>query len=259
MNRALNIIAYIVYAALTLPVLFVVIASFTQASYLSIPPQGYGLRWWNVMINDREMMTGFWISAKIAFLTVLISVPTGAMAAIFLGQLTPRKRALLTTILASPLSVPMVLTGFSLLVMLTQIGLVNTVGLVIGHSVISVPYVIRSTLASMSLSDPSLPRAAAIQGAKPWQVIWYVVLPTLRPGLISGALFAFLTSLNNVVISVFISQPGMSPLPVVIFSRMENLAEPSVAAASTIVIMLTVVCCLILESRYQIFRSLAGR
>lgn len=259
MNRALNVVAYVMYAALILPVVFVIGASFTAAGYLSFPPPGLSLRWWQVMINDGEMMTGFWISAKIALLTVLVSVPVGAMAAIFLSQLSYRKRNILTTIFASPLSVPMVLTGFSLLVMLTQMGLLNQVGLVIGHTVISVPYVMRSALASMSLSDPSLPRAAAIHGAKPWQVIWYVIVPTLRPGLVSGGLFAFLASVNNVVISVFISQPGISPLPVVIFSRMENLAEPSVAAASTAVIMLTALCCLFLESRYQLFRSLAGR
>ncbi|MBA4790107.1 MAG: ABC transporter permease [Pseudomonadota bacterium] len=259
MNRFLNIVAYVVYAVLALPVVFVVGASFTSAGYLSFPPQGLSLRWWNVMVNDREMMMGFWISVKIALLTVLISLPVGALAAIYLGQVSPQKRNLLATLFGSPLSVPMVLTGFSLLVLLTQLGLLNQTGLVIGHTVISVPYVLRSALSSMSLSDPSLPRAAAIHGARPWQVLWHVRLPALRPGLISGGLFSFLASINNVVISVFISQPGISPLPVVIFSRMENLAEPSVAAASTAVIVVTALCCLLLERRYQLFRSLAGR
>lgn len=259
MNRTLDIIAYLMYLALAVPIVFVIGASFTSAGYLSFPPQGLSLRWWEVMLNDREMVTGFWISGKIAFLTVLVSVPVGAMAAIYLNYLKPRTRNILTTVFASPLSVPMVLTGFSLLVLLTQMGVLNQVGLVIGHTVISVPYVLRSALASMSLSDPSLPRAAAIHGAKPWQVIWYVIVPTLRPGLVSGGLFAFLASINNVVISVFISQPGISPLPVIIFSRMENLAEPSVAAASTTVIILTAICCLFMEAKYKLFRSLAGR
>ncbi|WP_164107717.1 ABC transporter permease, partial [Serratia marcescens] len=80
--------------------------------------------------------------------------------------------------------------------------------------------------------DPALPRSAAIHGAAPWQVIWHVTLPLLRPGLISGGLFAFLASINNIVVSAFLAQPGENPLPVVIFSRMENLAEPSAAAAS---------------------------
>ena len=121
------------------------------------------------------------------------------------------------------------------------------------------PYVLRSALVSTSLADPALPRSAAIHGASPWQVIWHVTLPMMRPGLISGGLFALLASLNNIVVSAFIAQPGVNPLPVVLFSRMENLAEPSVAAASTAVIILTAMLCLILERRYDLFRSLAGR
>ena len=259
MSRFLTVMAFLTYAALALPVFFVIGASFTSAGYLSFPPQGLSLRWWDVMINDREMMNGFWVSAYVAVATVLISVPVGALATIYLGQIPIRARNILVTFFASPLSVPMVLTGFALLVLLTQMGLLNQLGLIIGHTVISVPYVTRSALASMSLSDPSLPRAAAIHGARPSQVIWHVILPSLRPGLVSGGLFAFLASVNNVVISIFLVQPGTSPLPVVIFSRMENLAEPSVAAASTAVIVVTAVCCLILEKRYQLFRSLAGR
>lgn len=145
----------------------------------------------------------------------------------------------MASLLTAPLSVPLVLTGFALLVLFTQLGLLNEAGLVIGHTVVAVPYVLRSALASLSLCDHSLPRAAAIHGARPWQVIWHVMVPMMRPGLVSGGFFAFFASVNNIVISVFIIQPGSSPLPVVIFSRMEKLAEPSVAAASTTVIVLT--------------------
>jgi len=259
MIRFLNVAAWLVYALLAFPIILVVGASFTAASYLSFPPEGLSLRWWHVMFSDGQMLTGYIISARVALLTVAISVPVGALAAIFLSQFSNRSRNILTMIFASPLSVPMVLTGFSLLVLFTQIGLLNEQGLVIGHTIISVPYVLRSALASMSLTDASLPRAAAIHGARQWQIVWYVILPMLRPGLVSGGLFAFLASINNVVISVFIAQPGAVPLPVVIFSRMENLAEPSVAAASTLVIAVTAGCCLLLERRYALFKSLAGR
>ncbi|MBN9436586.1 ABC transporter permease subunit [Bosea sp. (in: a-proteobacteria)] len=259
MTRFMSFLAWLVYAALTLPILMVIGASLTAGAYLSFPPQGLSLRWWNVMIQDPDMVNGFVVTARVAVLAVLISVPSGALAAIFLSRQPPVRRNLLAAIFTSPLSVPLVLTGFSFLVFFTQLGLLNEVGLVIGHTVIAVPYVLRSALASLSLNDTSLPRAAAIHGAKPWQVIWHVTIPMMKAGLISGGLFAFLASVNNIVVSVFVSQPGDNPLPVVIFSRMENLAEPSVAAASAAVIIATAVICLVMEKRYALFRSLAGR
>jgi putative spermidine/putrescine transport system permease protein len=255
MKVALSIAALLLYALLALPVALVVAASFTSAGYLSFPPVGLSTRWWKAMFADRQMMAGFLISGRVALFTVLVAVPIGALAAIQLRELGPRTRNALATVYTSPLSVPMVLTGFSMLVFFTQLGLLNEVGLVIGHAVIAVPYVLRSALTSLSLVDPALPRAAALHGARPYQVIWHVTLPMMRSGLVSGGLFAFLASINNVVVSVFVAEPGAIPLPVVIFSRMENLAEPSVAAASSLVIALTAGCCLLLETRFPLFRA----
>lgn len=251
--------AWLVYLSLLMPILMVMAASFTAGGFLAFPPQGWSLRWWEAMINDRDMVHGFMISLRVALVVVALSVPLGALAAIQLSLAGPRRHQLWSGIFASPLSVPLVLTGFSLLVFFTQMGLINERGLIIGHLVVSVPYVLRSALASLSLADHSLPRAAAIHGAAPVRVIWHVYFPLIKPGLISGGLFAFLASINNIVISVFVTQPGGSPLPVVIFSRMENLAEPSVAAASTTVIICTALLCLLLERRYSLFRALASR
>ncbi|MBN8943009.1 MAG: ABC transporter permease [Rhizobiales bacterium] len=259
MDMVFRIAAWFTYALLLLPIVLVTGASFTAGGYLTFPPEGLSLRWWRVMVADPDMANGFLISFRVALLTLVLSVPIGALAAIQLSRLSPMLRTWLTAVFAAPLSVPLVLTGFALLVFFTQAGLLNETGLVIGHTVIAVPYVLRSALVSMSLSDPALPRSAAIHGAAPWQVIWHVTLPLLRPGLISGGLFAFLASINNIVVSAFLAQPGENPLPVVIFSRMENLAEPSAAAASAAVIVLTALLCLVLERRYALFRSLAGR
>lgn len=259
MTRLVSGAAVVVYGLMIVPIVMVTGASFTAGGYLTFPPQGLSLRWWRAMVQDPDMMAGFLISARIALWTLALSVPTGALAAVQLSRMSPRWRTWLTSVLCAPLSVPLVLTGFALLIFFTQLGLLNETGLVIGHTVVSVPYVLRSALVSTSLADPSLPRSAEIHGASPRQVIWHVTLPMMRPGLISGGLFALLASLNNIVVSAFIAQPGVTPLPVVLFSRMENLAEPSVAAASATVILLTAAVCLILERRYDLFRSLAGR
>jgi putative spermidine/putrescine transport system permease protein len=259
MNRMMGGFALLIYAALALPVVLVAGASFTAGDYLSVPPQGFSRRWWQAMLDDPDMVLGFVISLRVAAATVAISLPLGALAAIGVARAPGGWRTTLATLLASPLSVPLVLVGFSQLVFLTQLGLMNEIGLILAHVVVSTPYVMRSALASYALMDPFTARAAAIHGAKPWQVIWHVILPALRPGLVSGGLFAGLASLNNIVVSAFLARPGASPLPVVIFSRMENLAEPSVAAASTAVILLTTVVCLVLEKRYSLFATLARR
>lgn len=259
MNRVMGGLALLIYAALALPVVLVAAASFTAGDYLRVPPEGFSLRWWRAMLDDPDMVTGFLISLRVAAATVVISLPLGALGAIGVARAPGGWRATLATALASPLSVPLVLVGFSQLVFLTQLGLLNEGGLILAHVVVCTPYVLRSALASLSLMDPFTARAAAIHGAAPWKVIWHVILPAMRPGLVSGCLFAGLASLNNIVVSAFLARPGASPLPVVIFSRMENLAEPSVAAASTTVILLTTLMCLVLEKRYSLFATLARR
>jgi putative spermidine/putrescine transport system permease protein len=248
----------LIYAALLAPVVFVVGASLTSGDYLQFPPNGLSLRWYGAMLNDREMVGGLKISLLVAVATVVLSVPIGALGAIYVDTLPKARRALVASLFLTPISVPLVLTGFALLVLFTKLELLNLAGLIIGHTVIAVPYVLRTALASLSLSDPAVPRAAAVLGARPWKVLWHVTLPLLRPGLVSGGLFALLTSFNNIATSVFIAAPGDSPLPVVIFSRMDNLGEPSIAAASATTIILTAIACLLLEKRYALFRSLGG-
>jgi putative spermidine/putrescine transport system permease protein len=253
-----RVLSYFVYTALLLPIIFVLGASFTAGGYIRFPPDGLSFRWYVAMWNDADMMKGLLISLYIALITTVISLVIGTMAALYLVRLNSRGRQLMASLFLSPLSVPMVLTGFAMLVIFTQLGLVNGTGLVISHVVVTVPYILRTVMASLSLTDPFIPRAAAILGADPWRVFWYVVMPILKPGMLAGGMFTFLASFNNITISVFISSPGASPLPVVIFNRMENLAEPSAAAAATAVILLTAVGILILEQRFSLFKSLLG-
>ena len=253
-----RVVAYAVYVLLVLPILLVLGASFTSAGFIGFPPVGLSLRWYRALLADGDLVQGIWLSLRIALATVAGSLLIGTMAVLYLAVAGRRGKLWLATFFLSPLSVPLVLTGFSMLVLFTRLGLVNTTGLIVGHVVVTVPYVLRTVMASLSLADPFLPRAAAILGANPWQVFWHVSLPLLRPGMVAGALFAFLASFNNITLSVFISTPGASPLPVVIFSRMENLAEPSAAAAASVVILLTATGVLLLERWFSLFGALLG-
>lgn len=254
----MRVLSYLVYIALLLPIVFVLGASLTAGGYIRFPPDGLSFRWYVAMWNDPDMMKGLVISFNIALITTGVSVVIGTMAALYLFRLNARYRQIMASLFLSPLSVPMVLTGFAMLVLFTQFGLVNVTGLVISHVVVTVPYMLRTVMTSLSLTDPFVPRAAAILGAGPWRVFWHVTMPILKPGMLAGAMFTFLASFNNITISVFISSPGASPLPVVIFNRMENLAEPSAAAAATAVILLTAVGILVLERHFSLFKSLLG-
>lgn len=251
--------AAIVYVGLLAPIVFVVGASFTAGGYIRFPPQGLSLRWYSAMLADGDMVDGLLISFEAAAAATAISLVVGTTAALFLQHRTARVRDTLSTLFLSPLAIPLVLTGFALLVMFTRLQMVDITGLIIGHAVVTVPYVLRTTLASLALADPFIARAAAVLGARPWQVFRHVILPGLRPGLLAGGLFAFLSSFNNVTVSVFLSAPGRSTLPVVIFNRMDNMAEPSSAAAASAVIALTALGILLLERKFALFRSLAGR
>jgi putative spermidine/putrescine transport system permease protein len=253
-----RVLAHIVYVLLVLPILVVLGASLTAGSYIRFPPDGLSVRWYQAMFHDGDMVHGIWLSMEIALVAVAFALLIGTLAALYLSRLGPRSQNVLASLFLSPLSVPLVLTGFAMLVLFTQFRLVNMLGLIIGHIVVTVPYVLRTVMASLSLTDPFVPQAAAILGARPWQVFWHVILPILRPGLIAGGLFTFLASFNNVTISIFLSVPGASPLPVVIFNRMENLAEPSSAAAASVAIVLTAASVLVLEWRFSMFRSVLG-
>ncbi|MBX3513178.1 MAG: ABC transporter permease [Xanthobacteraceae bacterium] len=251
-----SIFAFIIYAIIIAPVLMVVGASFTETRFIAFPPQGFTLDWYWRALNDRALMGGLWLSVTIALTAVGISTVLGTMAAIYLARPKAFGGAVLSSFFLAPLNVPAVMTAFALLLAFTRWGLINWYGLVAAHVVLTLPYVVRSVLVSLAGLDSSIQRAAGILGASPLRVFWHVTLPLIRPGVVAGAIFSFLISFNNVPVSVFISSPGSAPLPVVLFNRMQWLAEPSVAAAATIAIVATISTMLILERRFSFYQSM---
>lgn len=252
----LGIFAWIVFAVIVMPVIMVIGASFTQTRYIAFPPSGWTLDWYGKAAADGALVNGLWQSVALAAVSVTLSVVLGTLASLYLNQSAARGRAALSSFFLAPLNVPSVMTAFALLLAFTQWRLVNFWGLAAAHVVLTLPYVIRSVLVSLAGQDPSVQRAAAVLGASPARVFWHVTLPIIRPGVLAGATFAFLISFNNVPISVFLASPGSAPLPVVLFNRMQWLAEPSVAAAATLTIVATIATMLALERRFSFYRSM---
>lgn len=251
-----QVAAYALYAAILLPTLMVVGASFTQTRFIVFPPVGFTLDWYGAAVADTALMNGMRLSLTVAGAAVAVSVLLGTTAALYIVRPGARWRDSLGSFFLAPLNVPSVMTAFALLLAFTDWRLLNWTGLVIAHVVLALPYVVRSVMVSLTGMDQALNRAAAVHGANPLRVFLRVTLPLIRPGVLAGALFAFLVSFNNVTISVFITAPGSAPLPVVLFNRMQWLAEPSVAAAASLTVLATIAAMLLLEWKFSLYRSM---
>jgi putative spermidine/putrescine transport system permease protein len=250
--------AIIVYALLALPMLVMISASFTQTQTIQFPPHGFTLKWYGAVFDDWDMMNGVVLSAKIAAGAALGAAVLGTLGALFLSRTGGGKRELFQSFFLAPLTIPHVLIGLAFLMTFSNIGLISGVGLCIAHVVICTPYMVRSVLSMLMSSDPALPRAAAVLGANPFRTFIHVTLPTVRPAIVSGAVFAFLVSFNNVSISMFVSSPRTATLPVVIFNRIDYVPNPSVVAIAALMILATFVILLVLDKAFSLFRAMFG-
>lgn len=251
-----SVAAWLTYALIVVPLVMVIGASFTETRYIAFPPQGFTFRWYEAAVADSALMHGLGLSALVACGAVAISVVLGTLGALYLSRTAGRLKEVFAAFFLAPLNVPAVMTAFALLLAFTQWHLINWWGLVVAHAVLTLPYIVRSVLVSLAGQDPAVERAGAILGASPLRVFRHITLPLIRPGIIAGGIFAFLISFNNVPISVFLASPGSAPLPVVLFNRMQWLAEPSVAAAATLTVVTTLAIMLALERRFSFYKSL---
>jgi putative spermidine/putrescine transport system permease protein len=250
--------AIIVYTLLALPMLVIVAASFTETQTIEFPPYGFTWHWYGAIFDDTDLVDGVILSAEIALGAAAGAAVLGTLGALFLARTGGAKRELLQSFFLAPLAVPHVLTGLAFLMTFSIVGLVNAVGLCLAHIVICMPYVVRSVLSMLMSSDPSLPRAAAVLGASPFRSLLYVTLPMVRPAIVSGAVFAFLVSFNNVSISMFVASPQTATLPVVIFNRVDYVPNPSVVAIAALMILATFVILLVLDKAFSLFRGMFG-
>lgn len=235
---------------LQIPVIVVVLAAFSTTSYLTIPPQGWTLAWFAKVLSDPTYLSAIRMSLILAIGSTAISLFLGVAAAYALARrMLPGSEAV-TAFLMAPLIMPSVVIGVAMLQYYSLIGLRGSlVGLIFAHVVITVPYIVRSALSSISGLDVSLEEAARVLGADGFEAFRLVTLPLIKPGLVAGALFAFITSLDNVPVTIFLISASQTTLPVLIFSSVEMGIDPSVAAISTLLIVVTGVVLLLAERR----------
>ncbi len=231
------------FVFLYLPIVALVIYSFNDST---IPNRwaGFTLKWYAALASDREMLAGLWLSLRIAFFTACASVVLGTLAAFALVKYKRfTGRTLFSGIVSAPLVMPEVIIGLSLLLMLVSvqraIGVPERGLLTIwfGHLLLGMAYATVVVQARLQDLNPQLEEAAMDLGARPWQVFTLVTLPMIAQSLLSAWLLTFTLSLDDVVLSAFLSGPGSTTMPLVIFSRARLGLNPSVNAVATLIVL----------------------
>ena len=234
-------LAALLAAAIVLPVLAVAPLAFSDQSFLVLPPRHWSLRWWGVFFADASWLRALLTSLEVAALSCIVSVAAGTAAALGLRALGPRMRALANGLLLGPLIAPVIVLAVGLYALARSLGLVgSTLGLVLAHTMLALPYVVLNVGVSVAALDPRLALAASGLGAGPVRVFRTVTLPAIAPGVVGGGVFAFVTSFDEVVLAVFLAGPGVRTLPVRIWEEVRTEYTPVVAVAATIMIALAV-------------------
>lgn len=227
---------------LLLPTLIIVLASFTASDYIAFPPEGLSLRWFARMAELEEVRAAAWRSLYIAVAATGAAVVLGVAAAFPLVRGRFAGREALNAWLMSPLVLPTLVYGLAALMFLSALRVPLSVPvLVLSHVAIILPYVIRTTAASLALIDPQLEEAARSLGADAWRAFLAVVLPNLLPGIATGAAFAFITSFDNLTVSLFLAGPRVETLPIRLFAMIQFDLDPAAAAISTVLVLLALV------------------
>lgn len=227
---------------LLLPVLFIVALSFGNSQWLMFPPPGWTLQWYSQLFSDPGWLDSLMTSVELGLVVMVLSVALGLFASLALTRGNFRGRAVLKALFLTPMVLPVVVLAVALYGFFLRIGLTGTlVGFVIGHLIIALPFSIIAISNSLEGFDTSLEDAALICGAGPLEVKWRVTLPAIRLGLFAAAIFSFLASWDEVVVSIFMSSPLLQTLPVRIWSTLRQDLTPVIAAASSLLVGLTVV------------------
>ncbi len=207
--------------------------SFTAREYLSFPPAGFSFKWYPRILAMPGFLDSLELSLELATLTMIVTVALGVTAALGLARSSFPGRGALIAGLMSPLVVPSIVTGVALLQFFFDRDLRSAYwNLLAGHVVITLPYVVRTVLASLEVFDWSLVDTAYVLGAGPLRAFWRVTLPIIGPGVVTGAIFAFLVSFDNYTVSMFLGDADQTALPVRVFGYIQNVFEPTVTALS---------------------------
>ncbi len=242
---ALPATVLLVYLYILAPVMFVAWIAFFDQDIIVFPPEGYTLKWFAQVWERRAYQRGFVTSFQVAAVAMVLGVALGTLASIALVRYRFPGREAINTLLLSPLIVPGIVAGTAIYVFFVYLD--NTFewemkgtlpGLVAAHVMLTLPWTVRLISASLQGIDRAVEEAAANLGANPWTVFRRVTFPMMRAGIVAAALFSFITSFENLELTLFLVGPGRTTLPVVVLAALEFKVDPTIAAVAFVQIVI---------------------
>jgi putative spermidine/putrescine transport system permease protein len=223
------------------PILAIIPLSFNSVPFFTYPMPGLSLRWYEEFFLTARWQGALHNSIFVAVSVTLLSTTLGTLAALGLSRPNFPWRTAVMSLLITPMIVPVVITAVAVYFFYADIGLLNSyAALVIAHTTLATPFVVIAVTATLTGFDHSLTRAAAGLGAPPLTVFFRIILPLILPGMISGALFAFITSFDDVVVALFVASAEQRTLPRVMFSGIREQISPTITAAATVLILFSI-------------------
>jgi putative spermidine/putrescine transport system permease protein len=247
-SRGLAVFTCLVYLFLLGPLLIISITSFEAGTVLKFPPEEFSFRWYENIFKVEMFLTTFKTSILVSFAGNLLALLIGIPAAYALSRYEFKGKALLNGIFVSPIIIPGIVLGFTFLrYLVVAYQLPVYTALFIGHTVIMLPFIIRVIASSLANFDFSIEEAAESLGASKLGTFFKIVLPNIKSGILAAVMIAFLESFNNVDISVFLTGPGVSTLPIQMLTYVENYFDPTIAAISVLLMVLTAILMFLVE------------
>ncbi len=252
---AFRVICGLIFFFLIFPILTIIPLSFNAENFftftpemLRLSPEGYSLKHYEDFFTNSDWQQAMWNSIKIAPMATLISVAFGTLAAIGLSQPHVPFKGPIMAILISPMIVPLIISAAGMYFFYSRIGLQGSYwGVVLAHAVLGIPFVIITVTATLVSFDRSLTRAAASLGANPVTTFRRVQMPLILPGVISGGLFAFITSFDEVVVVLFVGSAGQKTLPWQMFTGLREQISPTILAVATLLVSISIALLFTLE------------
>ena len=252
-NKGYGLLAFVLvfFIYILSPIVIVIVVAFSSQGYIAFPIEGFSLKWFYRVYAYRPFFDSLIVSVQLAAASTILACLVAIPAALALARSKRGIAGAITSLLLSPLSMPLIVLGFALLFYLSYLGIgVSFLALLIAHTVVGIPYIARTVIGVTRGLPPTYEEAAAILGATRWQIFSYITLPLIRPGIFAGSLFSFLVSLDNLPISFFFGSPSINTLPVVMLSYLQNQFDPSIAAVSTVQMLIALAVLLVVERTY---------
>ena len=247
-NKLSMWIAMLVFAFLFFPLVLIVVTSFGTEAAIKFPIKGFTLDWYANALRSESMVQSFFLSLRIGLLATVLALVIGIPASYALSRYSFRGKKLLKSFFLSPTIIPGIVVGYILFQFIVlSLGLPIAQGLLIGHFLISLPYIIRVVGSSMEQLDYSIEEVAWSLGCTKIRAFMKIVLPNVTSGIFAAFMLAFVNSFNNVPVSMFLSGSGVTMLPTSLLSYMEYNYDPTVSAISVMLMVLTIVLMIVIE------------